>query len=353
MRNRTNSPNSYPQPSADAEASLPGLWLPPDWREVTALVAVSGGADSVALLRMLAALRPSGTGRLVVAHFNHALRGQASDADADFVTRLASDCGLPLEMERARIVEAAPSSSEQATRNVRYEFLKQAAARRGARYVATAHTADDQAETVLHRMVRGTGLAGLAGMRRSRPLLHGVGLIRPLLGVRRADLLTYLHQLSQPFCEDATNRDTAFTRNRLRHELLPQLAADYNPQVVEALLRLARQAGEAQEVIATVVDDLVARCVFNERERLVVDCAAIAHEPPFVIRQVLVVGWRRQHWPEQLMGFKQWDELAKLVSRANPNQSQLSAALPGGVHAWREEDRLMIARSASASRERI
>ncbi|HEX5443793.1 MAG TPA: tRNA lysidine(34) synthetase TilS [Pirellulales bacterium] len=331
---------------------LAGLWLPADWCDVTVLVAVSGGADSVALLRALAALRPARLGRLVVAHFNHALRGHASDADAVFVTRLAENLGLPLEIEKADPDILAPALgdrkvAEETARNARYQFLKTVAARRGARYVATAHTADDQAETVLHRIVRGTGLSGLAGMRRSRPLLHGVSLIRPLLGLRRADLLSYLQRLDQPFCEDATNRDAGFTRNRLRQELLPQLAADYNPQVIEALLRLARLADEAQEVIAAVVDNLAPRCLRSEPTRLVVDCAAIAHQPRYVVREILVAAWRRQQWPEQAMGFKQWDELANLVLPAKPGSSEFCAALPGGVHACRDGDTLVISRAGA------
>ncbi len=287
-------------------------------------------------------------GGLVVAHFNHALRGQASDADAVFVTRLAENLGLPLEIEKADpdTVTPAPGDrkvAEETARNARYQFLKTVAARRGARYVATAHTADDQAETVLHRIVRGTGLAGLAGMRQSRPLLYGVSLIRPLLGVRRDDLLLYLRRLGQPFCEDATNRDAAFTRNRLRHELLPQLAADYNPQVIEALLRLARLADEAQEVIAAVVDELAHRCIRAEGNCVLFDCAASAGQPRFVVRELLMAAWRRQAWPEQAMGFQQWDELASLAQREKSAPSLLGVSLPGGLRAWREGDQLLIA----------
>lgn len=329
---------------SDAATRLAQLWPPHDWHDLTVLVAVSGGPDSVALLRAMCAVRMPGAGRLIVAHYNHALRAQADDDEA-FVLDLAASLGLECQVGRAgRPLGASPpaSHSEESARRARYDFLLDRAMRLGARYVATAHTADDQAETVLHRIVRGTGLAGLAGMRRCRPLLHGVSLVRPLLRVRRADLLAYLQRLGQLCCEDATNSDVSFTRNRLRHELLPQLAADYNPHVVEALLRLARLAAEAQEVIAAEVEDLAPRCMREEAGRVVLDCDSIAGQPRHIVREVLMAGWRRQAWPEQSMGFKQWDELANLVLATEAGQPMLCATLSGGIRVWREGDRLVM-----------
>ena len=135
--------------------------------------------------------------------------------------------------------------------------MQSTAERLGARYVVTAHTADDQAETILHRILRGTGVAGLAGMRRARPLGPAATLIRPLLDVRRAEILAYLSELQQPFQDDASNSDLGFTRNRIRHELLPRLAADYNSDVVAALLRLGQTAHDAQQHIDAAVEELL------------------------------------------------------------------------------------------------
>lgn len=336
-----------------SEAPLAGLWLPDDWKDVTTLAAVSGGADSVALLRALATMRPPASGRLVVAHFNHRLRGAAAEADAAFVGRLACELGLPCEVGSADPATASlalPGGTgiEESARNARYEFLKAAAVRHGARYVATAHTADDQAETVLHRIVRGTGLSGLSGMRRARPLMHGVSLIRPLLGVRRSELLEYLRRLGQPFCDDATNQDLGFTRNRLRHELLPRLAVEYNSQVIDALLRLARLAGEAQAAIAEVVDELLPGCVQNEADRIAVACGLLANRPRYVVRELLIAAWRRRQWSEQAMGFAQWEELAELVQTRVCGP--LSTTLPGGIRVCREGDSLIIMPATSESR---
>jgi len=314
------------------EKRLATLWPPEAWHDVTVLAAVSGGADSVALLRALHAVRIPGVGRLVVAHFNHALRDEAAGDEA-FVRQLAVGLGLECVVGRAERPpgDARPVSGiEEAARRARYDFLRAAATDLGARYVATAHTADDQAETVLHRIVRGTGIAGLAGMRRARPLSEGVTLIRPLLSVRRAELTAYLRDLGQSFREDATNSERRFTRNRLRHELLPHLAGQYNANVVDALLQLAQLAGEAQDLIDTLVADLLRRAVRFQTDRVVLDRPSLVGEPRYLVRELLVAAWRRQGWPEQAMGFAEWNGLADALL-APETKSTPPRMLPGGI----------------------
>ncbi len=229
---------------------LAAAWPPRQWADLTVLAAVSGGADSVAMLRALVAVKPPGDGRLVVGHLNHRLREDA-DADERFVAELSGRLGLECccgRLEPASLTEAG-RGLEAAAREARYRFLRTTAERLGARYVACGHTADDQIETVLHRILRGTGIAGLAGMPAAR-LSEAVTLVRPLLGARRSELLEYLDRIGQPYRQDRSNLDRRFTRNRLRHDLLPHLAEHYNPAVGDALLRLARLAGEIQEVAA-------------------------------------------------------------------------------------------------------
>src|SRR6516165_2210826 len=206
------------------------------------VVAVSGGPDSVALLRLLLVLHKSGSiGTLTVAHLNHQLRDAASDVDEDFVRCLATNLGLPFRGQRINVAELARARGENlegTARQVRYDWLTEIARREGARWVATGHTADDQAETVLHRLVRGTGLQGLSGIPPSRELAPGIELIRPLLNTTRAEVLSYLKDIRQSFCTDASNTDLSFTRNRIRQELLPALARDFNPEIVSVLCRL-------------------------------------------------------------------------------------------------------------------
>jgi tRNA(Ile)-lysidine synthase len=162
----------------------------------TGVVAVSGGPDSVALLRILSNLQADGNfGRLIACHLNHQLRGLESDEDEVFVRNLAEELTVSFESSRvdvSRVAREKGENLESCGRRLRYEWLTQIARDTGAAWVATGHTADDQAETVLHRLLRGSGLQGLCGIPDRRQLTAGVDVVRPLLGVRRAEVLAYL-----------------------------------------------------------------------------------------------------------------------------------------------------------------
>jgi len=328
---------------------LARAWPPETWQDLTVLVAVSGGADSTALLHAMSALKTAGAGRLAVAHFNHHLRARESDADEAFVVKLASQLGLPCEVGHARgdqIAAARPGAGlEAAARTARYGFFRQAAARHGARYLVTAHTADDQAETILHRIVRGTGIAGLSGMARVRTLGPATTLIRPLLGFRRAELLAYLDDLGQPYRIDRSNDDVRFTRNRIRHELLPLLAAQHGPGVIDALLRLGTLAGEVQTVVDGAVGDLADRCVSEGPSGgLHIDTGPLAGQPRYLVRELLIAAWRGQGWPMQAMGFAQWDLLAEMIAASTKPAPTTPArrTFPGGILAQAAEGCLVL-----------
>jgi tRNA(Ile)-lysidine synthase len=312
------------------ESKLSDAWPPAQWANVTVLLAVSGGCDSVALLRAIAALKTGGEGRVCAAHLNHRLRPDADD-DEQFVVGLCRQLGVPCETGRIevdRLADESGESIEAAARKARYRFLEQAAGRLGARFVVTAHTADDQAETILHRIVRGTGVRGLAGMSRARPLGHAT-LGRPLLGVRHAELRAYLDAINQPFCHDPSNLDHRFTRNRIRLGLMPRLQQSYNPVVVEALLRLGGLAGQCTAVVDGLVEQWFERCVSGDGPGAVkIALGRLAAEPPYVVRELLMAVWRRQQWPMQAMGMAKWDELAEL---ALSSASATRRDLPGGV----------------------
>ncbi|HYW78901.1 MAG TPA: tRNA lysidine(34) synthetase TilS [Thermoguttaceae bacterium] len=321
----------------DFENDFAIAWPPRAWQDVTVLLAVSGGADSVAMLRVVHALKTAGEGRVCVAHYNHQLRGEESVADEAFVVGLARRWGLECEVARATREELMTNSGdglEAAAREARYAFLQQTAARLGARYVVTAHTADDQAETILHRILRGTGIGGLAGMARARPLGPAATLIRPLLTFRRKELVAYLRSLEQPYRHDSSNDETRFTRNRIRHDLLPMLAEQFNPNVVDALLRLGTLAGEAQSVIEAIVDDLIERHVKSTpSDTLTIDAAVATAQPRYVLRELMMALWRSQRWPMQAMGYAQWDELADLLiaCAADAPDSKSKKTFPGPV----------------------
>jgi len=335
-------PHSLPIKLAEA-------WPTDRWRDVTVLVAVSGGADSVALLRALAELASNHPGSLVVGHFNHRLRGAESDHDEAFVVELAGQLGIACEVGRAEPSAPSGDGIEADARRQRYDFLQATAERLGARYVATAHTADDQAETILHRIVRGTGLSGLAGIRRARPLGPAVALVRPLLDVSRAEVLDYLGSLGQTFREDATNQQTQFTRNLLRHELLPLLARQYNPRVADALRRLGTLAGEAQEVIDREVQRLQ-ECYVGALQpgRIEIDLAGLADQPPYLVRELLLSLWRKLRWPQQSMGHHEWSQLARLArsgpDEPGPGKSSTPLTLPGAICAEKQGEQLVLTR---------
>ena len=205
-------------------------------------VAVSGGADSVALLRLLIELREELGVVPCVAHFNHKLRGKASEADEKFVARLAAEHGLEFFVERENVAAKARrerANLEDAARRARYAFFEQLVKEGRVSRVAVAQTADDQAKTVLAHMLRGTGLAGLAGI---HPQAGSA--FRPLLGIRRAALREYLRGKRQPWREDASNRDETRTRWHIRHKLLPFLEKKFQSSVVEHLCQLEELARE-------------------------------------------------------------------------------------------------------------
>jgi tRNA(Ile)-lysidine synthase len=222
-------------------------------------LAVSGGADSVALLRLMEDLRAQLGISLAVLHFNHELRGAESDADEEFVKSLALEHEFEYFASRANVAEVARQrrwNLEDAARRLRYEFFSEIVGQGKATRIATAHTADDQAETVLARMIRGTGLAGLGAI---HPVREHV--IRPLFHVRREALRDFLRARGQAWREDATNADTRRLRARLRHALLPLLQKDFSPAIVDRLCSLADLARDDENLWSALVEERIERAI--------------------------------------------------------------------------------------------
>jgi tRNA(Ile)-lysidine synthase len=242
------------------------------------LVAVSGGGDSVALLHVLAELAPAWRLGLHVLHVDHGLRADSA-LDADFVRALGARLGVPVTVERVRV---GPGSLEAAARTARYAALEAWADRLGAARIAVGHTADDQAETVLMRVLGGAGVRGLAAI----PPVRG-RLIRPLLEVRRATLREHLAAAGLTWVEDPTNRDPKFLRNRIRHELLPLLAASYHADVVPALATIARRARETVDALERSATLALARLAQPGADALTLPRAALAALPAPVAAEVL------------------------------------------------------------------
>jgi len=229
-------------------------------------VAVSGGADSVALLLLLLELREKLGVVLSVVHFNHKLRGKASDADEKFVAKLAAKHGLEfhnISVDVAKKAKKERANLEDAARRARYDYFRSLAESGVCKRIAVAHTADDQAETVVAHLLRGTGLAGLGGIHPiSRPV------VRPLLGVRRNELRHFLRARKQTWREDATNRDTKRMRARIRKKLLPLLEKQFQPAIVEHLATLAELARQDEEFLDALAEARV-RSVIREQDNQV------------------------------------------------------------------------------------
>jgi tRNA(Ile)-lysidine synthase len=234
-------------------------------------VGVSGGADSVTLLRILQELSEQQGIRLAVLHFNHGLRGADSESDERFVASLAADFHLPYFCGREDVAATARAKHwnlEDAGRRLRYSFFGSLVREGHINRVAVAHTADDQAETVLGRILRGTGPKGLAAI---YPVNGHV--VRPLLEVRRAELREYLGHLGQPWREDASNYDRSRLRARLRHEVLPVLERDIQPAVVNQLVRLAEMSREDEAFWQALTGARLNALVERESWRVCIDCA--------------------------------------------------------------------------------
>ena len=204
-------------------------------------VAVSGGSDSVFLLHALRELAPRWNLHLNVVHVEHGIRGEASVADAEFVRKLAEEFGLPFHLHSAQ-VSTCDGNLEQAARQTRIGFYRELLESGRLDRIATGHTRSDQAETVLYRVLRGSGLAGLAGI---LPIAEP-GLVRPLLELSRTEIQGWLCERGIAWREDETNHDRAYARNRLRHDVLPLLAESFNPRLEEALASLATLARDEE-----------------------------------------------------------------------------------------------------------
>jgi tRNA(Ile)-lysidine synthase len=332
------------------QRDLAAAWPPGNWQDTRVVVAVSGGPDSVALLRGLASLQIVGRGRLTVAHFNHRLRANSAE-DAKFVAKLAARLELPFELGEADTTATAKAEGdgiEAAARLERYQFLRATAERIGARYVVTGHTAGDQAETILHRIVRGTGIAGLGGMRRVRALGDAVTLLRPMLDITRREVLDYLQHIGQDFVVDASNESQAFARNRIRSALLPLIAQQFNPEIESAMLRLGAAASDVQRMIDRMVGCLLEEAVtFAGDNRATVDCERLAGNDRHLVRELFVAVWRTKAWPQQSMGFDHWDRLAEMALRNAPIASTALAQkqmFPGAIAAEKRAGQLILQR---------
>ncbi len=250
------------------------------------LVALSGGADSVALLLALGEMASAGGFHIAgAAHLNHQLRGPDADQDEAFCQRLAAACALPCDVERVdvgRLAQQSGVSIEHAAHTARHEFFDRAAARLNATAVAVAHTRDDQAETFLLRLLRGAGPRGLGGMHPRSGLV-----IRPFLESSRFDVRQYLESQQAEFREDASNADLDIPRNRIRHELIPYLQQRFSSGIVDVLDREAAIARDDSEFLEQAASLAAENLVTFTAEGVAIDVSGLLVQPPAIARRVI------------------------------------------------------------------
>lgn len=312
----------------------------------TVVVAVSGGADSVALLDILTRLDDEGL-KLIVAHLNHCLRGAESDADEQFVADLAARYRLPFVAIRVDVASLAAGgrfSLEDAGRQARYAFFHEVARRRGAGSIAVAHHLDDQAETVLIRLLRGAGGAGLSAMTAS-----GDSLIkRPLLQVGRAELESYLNSCGITWRTDSSNADTTILRNSIRHELIPTLRK-YNPKITERLAATAEILASDEELLDHLTDSAFARLASPEGEDLVFGIGALLQEHRGLRLRLYRHALRQLNGDLMRIALAHLQAIDGLASSSRPNAS---LKLPGALRVERSYDRLLFTTTEPRSSDR-
>ena len=299
------------------------VWPADRWQGKTVLVGVSGGADSVALLRLLLEIskslpNPAGSdvkesSSIHVAHFDHRTR---DNFDSEFVSQLCRELKLPCHL--GADTRDNTRASEEFLRQQRYDFLIQTANRIGSRYLALGHHEDDQIETVLFRIFRGTGLKGLTGIPINRLLQPGLTLVRPLLNVKKSELLNFLREWEQPFLEDPSNADTKFQRNWIRNKLLPEVKQRFNEKVGEAVRRLAELGQQMEQLLQQTCEPLLLEVEFVDEKLVRFSIEVFVDQPTLVVTTTIRQIWQQMKWPEQAMGKKHWDRIADLIKVAPP-----------------------------------
>lgn len=325
-----------------------------EWRKLrlpvadeTIVVGVSGGADSTALLLALHELKSASKlyVNICVAHLDHKLR-KTSAQDARWVTELSQKLGYECVVGRSKVAELARENNdnlEQAARQARYAFLERTAKRKSAKYVLTAHTMDDQAETVLMRLMRGSAGAGLGGMEALRSLgKSSIQLVRPLLWARRVDTESYCRLRKSSFLTDEMNNDLGLSRVRVRQQLLP-LMQSFNNRIVEAISRTAAQLREDRAVLLNDSDALLQQATItgkgdeDETKTPVLDVKVLANEPPALRRRAL------RQWLAGARGSTRRLEMVHLLAVEKLLEGSAggkTVELPGGGRVRRIRNRL-------------
>lgn len=307
------------------------------------VVALSGGPDSVALLHILNSLKEVYGIKLRAAHLEHGLRGEESLEDMKFVESICEGLSIPITTKSEKIGEIAAEeglSVEAVARKIRYAFLYDVLDETGFNKLATGHNANDQAETVLINLLRGSGLAGLSGM---KPAMDG-RVMRPLIEARRSEIMAYLEQKSIPFRTDSSNADMRFERNKVRNVLLPMIEKEFNPGIVDSLTRTASVFSMVYEYFKDEVEKSMGAAVKEEEGRVTVNLEIFRLHSDlvklFTFHRIL----RSLEDDEQVVSY---DTLSALLNVAEKSQSGSRIDIGSGIVALKEFDRVVIGRDVA------
>lgn len=311
------------------------------------LVGVSGGPDSVALVHILRALASKYGLRMAIAHLNHGLRRNESDRDQAFVTALANQFEMPFYVEKQDVRHYQKNhhlSVEEAARQVRYRFFHRTADQYGYDKIALGHHADDNAEQVLMAMLRGSGPLGLAGMPPMRP----DNIVRPLINLRQSEILNYLAVRDLDYVVDSSNRDSQFLRNKIRNRLIPRLQAEYNPKIVDSLIRLASILAAEEEWIETQIRPVFRDAlVFEQQSRIGLSLAQLNQKPIAAQRRLIRKAILQVKGNLRRIAFAHIEAVLRLAQQG-PLCGMLD--LPDGIRVWRDQDILSVSKAQQKPR---
>ena len=325
-------------------------WPLQQWHNSRVIIAVSGGADSMALLDSLWKLS-SKKENLFVFHCNHRQRGEESDADASFVQEQSNLRELTCCVAQLTDEECLHHSEDE-LRQIRYHYLREFACRINASWIALGHNADDNIETFLHRLIRGSGTRGLRGIPLKRNFIrsttHDVMLIRPLLTVYRSTILSWLQSHDIPYRNDSSNRDSKYTRNKIRNELIPVLDFLAGPDWKERIASLMDSNAVEHERINSQAEKLLASSIWNKQpdgsvEMIVSDLTAVDWP---ALREFFVGLWHLQNWPLREMSKRHWRHIEEMLNRSSSNPHPMRVDLPGHLRLEIRRGKLRIVPSS-------
>ena len=316
------------------------------------LIGVSGGPDSVALLSLIyntSRINPP-YAEIFIAHLNHSIRGRESDEDEQFVTTLAEKYGVPLITEKKDIVEIASErkiSLEEAARDERYRFFESAAEKAGANVIAVGHNADDNAETVLHRIIRGTGITGVSGIRPKRKLtpISTIILVRPLLFTWRKDITAYLEEEDLSYRIDSTNIETDKLRNKIRMELIPHLEENYNAKIKKSLVSLGETALQNSDYLEAEAKALFEDVLINieaSLETIALDINRLRESPQILQQMIIKEAIVRLDIPLKKLSNRNYKDILNTI---NSKKRSVNSVVKEYLNIRREGNELLLSKN--------